>query len=195
MKFILDLNALIKYESGDKTHKIRHERPKSTEREKENKFPDRKFKSKSATAIPITHDANTQTQTINMPLIPTIRKSPAKQNLQKKPNEQNIEKNSEKKIPTKRKCVRNTPVDLYQKYKMDWEKFRNFIPGENKRVTVRNTMRDKMRVKPLPKPDVSFRQNNKTTQFLEEKKNRNVVFNELMKIHSRKISNMFFISE
>lgn len=40
--------------------------------------------------------------------------------------------------------VRNTPTDLYQKYKNDWAKFKSYIPGENSRQSVRRSVRAKM---------------------------------------------------
>lgn len=43
--------------------------------------------------------------------------------------------------------VRNTPTDLYQKYQDDWAKFKDFIPGENSRLGLRNSVRKKMQHK------------------------------------------------
>lgn len=43
--------------------------------------------------------------------------------------------------------VRNTPTDLYQKYRDDWNKFRAFIPGENDRTQLRRSIRRKMQQK------------------------------------------------
>lgn len=43
--------------------------------------------------------------------------------------------------------VRNTPADLYQKYQNDWNKFKSFIPGENKRRDVRESVRSRMQQK------------------------------------------------
>lgn len=58
------------------------------------------------------------------------------------------------KFPTKRILVKNTPVDLYQKYKCDWEKFRKYIPGENTREEVRKEVRTRLQTPPPPKPSV-----------------------------------------
>lgn len=40
--------------------------------------------------------------------------------------------------------VRNTPTDLYQKYQEDWIKFKSYIPGENSRMNVRKSVRQKL---------------------------------------------------
>lgn len=56
---------------------------------------------------------------------------------------------------TKRVLVKNTPVDLYQKYKSDWEKFKKYIPGENTREEVRREVRTRVQKPPPPKPTVS----------------------------------------
>lgn len=61
-------------------------------------------------------------------------------------------KNSENKC--KGVIVRNTPVDLYQKYKNDWEKFKYYIPGENARERERKEVRRKLQHKPEPKENV-----------------------------------------
>lgn len=136
----------MKYESNGKTErKVSVQRPKSVERQKENHFQERKCRS-----------ASTQTKSVEIPQPISILKKTSVQAEPKNPNLKNTEKNSTKKFPLKRNCVRNTPVDLYQKYKMDWEKYKNFIPGENKRDVIRNNVREKMRVKPDPKPDVSL---------------------------------------
>lgn len=51
-----------------------------------------------------------------------------------------------------RKCsgkfIRNTPTDLYQKYKEDWARFKNFLPGENSREDVRQAVHRKLRQRP-----------------------------------------------
>lgn len=60
------------------------------------------------------------------------------------------------KFPTKRVLVKNTPVDLYQMYKRDWEKFKKFIPGENTREEVRKEVRARVQKQPPAKPTVSF---------------------------------------
>lgn len=43
--------------------------------------------------------------------------------------------------------VRNTPTDLYQKYQEDWIKFKSYIPGENSRMNVRRSVRQKLQQK------------------------------------------------
>lgn len=58
------------------------------------------------------------------------------------------------KIPTKQILVKNTPVDLYQKYKSDWERFKKYIPGENSREEVRKVVRTRVQKPPPPKPTV-----------------------------------------
>lgn len=50
--------------------------------------------------------------------------------------------------------VRNTPTDLYQKYKSDWVKFKSYIPGENSRESVRRSVRLKMQQKIEDPPKV-----------------------------------------
>lgn len=50
--------------------------------------------------------------------------------------------------------VRNTPTDLYQKYKRDWDKFKSYIPGENSRQSVRRSVRAKMHQKVDEPPKV-----------------------------------------
>lgn len=40
--------------------------------------------------------------------------------------------------------IRNTPIDLYQKYQEDWLKFKAFIPGESDRTQLRRSIRRKM---------------------------------------------------
>lgn len=58
------------------------------------------------------------------------------------------------KFPTKRVLVKNTPVDLYQMYKRDWEKFKKYIPGENTREEVRREVRERVQKQPPAKPTV-----------------------------------------
>lgn len=53
--------------------------------------------------------------------------------------------------------IRNTPTDLYQFYQKDWERFRNLLPGENSRSSVRAEVRQRMEHKPPPKPKVYLR--------------------------------------
>lgn len=50
--------------------------------------------------------------------------------------------------------VRNTPTDLYQKYQNDWDKFKSFIPGENVRRDVRESVRSMMQQKVGEPPKV-----------------------------------------
>lgn len=50
--------------------------------------------------------------------------------------------------------VRNTPTDLYHKYKSDWAKFKSYIPGENSRQSVRDSVRARMHHKVDDPPQV-----------------------------------------
>lgn len=50
--------------------------------------------------------------------------------------------------------VRNTPTDLYHKYKSDWARFKSYIPGENSRQSVRESVRAKMQHKADEPPKV-----------------------------------------
>lgn len=43
--------------------------------------------------------------------------------------------------------VRNTPTDLFQKYQEDWAKFKNYIPGETNRLSIRKSIQKKMQHK------------------------------------------------
>lgn len=51
-------------------------------------------------------------------------------------------------------CVRNNPVDLFQKYQKDWERFKKFMPGENEHAGLRRQVREKLMVKEEPKKTV-----------------------------------------
>lgn len=71
-------------------------------------------------------------------------------------SKQNVKRASTGSQP--RLCVRNTPLDLYQKYKKDWDRFKNYIPGESKRMDTRSAVRKKLRKVDSAQSDVSFLQ-------------------------------------
>lgn len=50
--------------------------------------------------------------------------------------------------------VKNTAIDLYRKYQHDWKKFKTNIPGENSREDLRKEVREKSLKQPPPKPTV-----------------------------------------
>lgn len=57
----------------------------------------------------------------------------------------------------KSQLIRNTPTDLFLFYQRDWERFRNLLPGENSRSSVRAEVRRRMEHQPPPKPKVYLR--------------------------------------
>lgn len=56
--------------------------------------------------------------------------------------------------PAPPKLVRNTPTDLYQYYQRDWHRFKQQLPGESSRSSVRQAVRRMMETEPPPKPRV-----------------------------------------
>lgn len=53
--------------------------------------------------------------------------------------------------------IRNTPTDLFLFYQKDWERFRNLLPGENSRSSVRAEVHKRMAHQPPPNPKVYVR--------------------------------------
>lgn len=155
----LDLNTLIKYESGNSSKLNTNVRVHSARQHQENdglgrtemlvnpnlpkgssskKQEAHRFRSAQ---LDERKDKDTQT---NMERPRSTAKKPKITNQQQ----------AKYKIPTRQVLVKNTPVDLYQKYKSDWEKFKKYIPGENSREEVRKVVRRRVQKPPPPKPTV-----------------------------------------
>lgn len=169
--FVTDLNALIKYETGNSSKDDANVYMNSARRSKENDGFVRteilvnanRMRSKSVTTKR-THATQThEKKTVERSTQPDEKKDKEKQAHMERPLSTtavdtkitNIHRECAKsKFPTKRILVKNTPVDLYQKYKSDWEKFKKYIPGENSREDVRKEVRTRVQKPPPPEPTV-----------------------------------------